>query len=274
MPLIITDSTCDLSLAQAEALGVEMLSLRVNFGSEEFSDKRTITNEEFYAKMAASTELPTTTLVSVGEFSDAFARHPHESIVVVLLSHKLSGTYQSAVVAKALSGRDDIYLVDSLNVTLGLGMLVTYAAALRDAGKTAEQIADELLQKRASLRIYAVIDTLKYLVKGGRLSAAQGAVGSVLGVKPIIEIADGEVRSVSKARGMKAGVREIARMTEQGAHIDRTMPHCLAHTGSLETVAQLRAELDLNDAESYLIGSVVGAHAGPGAAAVVYFEKQ
>ena len=274
MPVIITDSTCDLSLAQAEALGVEMLSLRLNFGSQEFLDKRTITNEDFFAKMAASAELPTTTLISVGEFSDAFARHPHEPILAVLVSHKLSGTYQSAVVAKELSGRDDIYLVDSLSVTLGLGMLVIYAAALRDAGKTVEQIAHELLQKRASLRIYAVIDTLKYLVKGGRLSAAQGAVGSVLGVKPIIKIADGELHSVAKARGMKAGVREIARMIEHGAHIDRTMPHCLGHTGSPETVAQLRAELDLTDAESYLIGSVVGAHAGPGAAAVAFFEQQ
>lgn len=274
MPVIITDSTCDLSLKQAEALGVEMLSLRVNFGMEEFLDKRTITNEAFYRKMQESAELPTTTLISVGEFSDAFARHAKEPIVAILLSHKLSGTYQSAMVAKELSGRDDIYLVDSLSVTLGLGMLVRYAAKLRDEGQTAAQIAQKVTEQRGRLRLYAVIDTLKYLVKGGRLSGVQGAVGSVLGVKPIVALVDGEVRNLGKARGMKAGVKEVVRLAGEGAEIDRTMPHCLAHTGSPEAVALLQTELNLQAAESFLIGSVVGTHAGPGAAAVVYFAKE
>ena len=274
MPVIITDSTCDLSLKQAEALGVEMLSLRVNFGMEEFLDKRTITNEAFYRKMQESAELPTTTLISVGEFSDAFARHAKEPIVAILLSHKLSGTYQSAMVAKELSGRDDIYLVDSLSVTLGLGMLVRYAAKLRDEGQTAAQIAQKVTEQRGRLRLYAVIDTLKYLVKGGRLSGVQGAVGSVLGVKPIVALGDGEVRNLGKARGMKAGVKEVVRLAGEDADIDRTMPHCLAHTGSPEAVALLQMELNLQEAESFLIGSVVGTHAGPGAAAVVYFVKE
>jgi DegV family protein with EDD domain len=156
-----------MSLEETQKLGVEMISLKVNFGAQQFADKRTITNKEFYLKLAASSTVPTTSLVNANEFVEVFERYPDDDLVVLPLSSVLSGTYQSAVVAKSIVARENIYPVDTQTVTIGLGLLVKYAVKLKAEGMSGEQIARLIAQAAKNVRILGIIDTLKYLVKAG-----------------------------------------------------------------------------------------------------------
>ena len=272
--VIITDSTCDMTLSETEALDVEMLSLIVNFGEEEFADKRTITNEEFYLKLKISQKLPTTSLIGVGDFATAFERHNKEDILVLTLSSKVSGTYQSAVMAKEALGRDDIYIVDTETVSIGLGLLVKIAAEKRNNGESAEQIAGEITELAKKLKVFAILDSLKYLVKGGRLTGAQGAIGSMLAFKPIVTMQDGIVQNISKKSGLKAVVAELARIIAEQGGINFDMPIRFAHSGNLPLLLMIYEKLGyFPQEEPYYIGSIVGTHTGPGAAAIAYFEN-
>ncbi|NTU88536.1 MAG: DegV family protein [Actinobacteria bacterium] len=274
-PIIICDSTCDLSVEETQALNVIMLSLKVNFGAESYEDKRTITNEEFYEKLEKSEELPTTSLLNVGDFLNVFTKYPNEEIVVLTLSSKLSGTYQSAVMAKAQLERDNIYLVDTATVAIGLGMLVKLAAQKRDEGMAAREIASFIQDISKRVRVYAVLDTLKYLVKGGRLSSVQGAIGSMLTLKPTIALQDGLVNSIAKNRGMDAAIKNVVEIIDTQDKIDRSMPISFCHSGNLPALKKLVAKLggDPNVEYGYL-GSVVGTHTGPGTIAVSYFAEE
>ncbi len=271
---IITDSTCDMSLRETDSLDVEMLSLKVNFGEDEYIDKKTITNEEFYKKLRNCQELPTTSLISVGDFATAFERHNNEEILVLTLSSKFSGTYQSAVIAKEALGRSDIHIVDTETVSIGLGLLVKLAAEKRNNGETAKQIAKDITKLSKKLKVFAILDSLKYLVKGGRLSNAQGAIGSMLAFKPIIAIQNGEVFNISKKCGLKGAVTELAKIiTEQGG-INFEMPISFTHSGNLPLLRMIYDKLGYSPQEvPYYIGSIVGVHTGPGAAGLAYFDK-
>ena len=274
-PIIVCDSTCDLSLEETQALDVIMLSLKVNFGPESYEDKRTITNEEFYEKLEKSEELPTTSLINVGDFLNVFAQYPNEDIVVLTISSKLSGTYQSAVIAKDQLGRDDIYLVDTSTTAIGLGLLVNIAAQKRDEGMSAKEIATYIQEISKRVRIFAILDTLKYLVKGGRLSSVQGAIGSMLTLKPIITLQDGLVKNIAKSRGMDAAIKNVVEMIDTQEKIDRSMPMAFCHAGNLPALKKLVAKLGGDpDAEYGYLGSVVGTHTGPGTIAVAYFVEE
>ncbi|MEG1650400.1 MAG: DegV family protein [Oscillospiraceae bacterium] len=276
MAIILTDSTCDIGISELNALHVEMLSVKVSFGTDEYADKRGITNEEFYNRLEQCDELPTTTLINIGEFIEAYDRFKHDDIVVITLSSKLSGTYQSAVAACSMSHRDNIFVVDSATVSGGLALLVKQAVKLRDEGFGAREIADKIELLKGRVRTIAMIDTLKYLVKGGRLSGVSGAVGSVLGIKPICSIENGVVNNIAKARSVGCAINEIVRIVTMDKPIDRLLPHIYVHTNNDNAMNQLIDKLDSADGASfdrYMIGSVVGTHAGPGAVAVCYFEK-
>lgn len=274
MAVIIADSTCDLSVAQAQALQIELLSLKVSFGLETFEDKRDISNEAFFERLVASRDLPTTSLLSVGDFLAAFEKHRDEPIVVLTLSAQLSGTWNSAQLAKEETGRDDIYVVDTGMTTSGMGILVLLAAQLRDEGMTACDIAARITEKSRKARYYIILNTLHYLVKGGRLSGAQGAIGGMLSLKPIVTIENGGLRNVAKARGMQAAISALGDLVRAGGEVDMSLPICYAHSGAVPMMHQLMAQLALPaTAGEYYIGSVVGTYAGPGAAAVAFFVK-
>ncbi len=271
---IITDSTSDLMLSETEALDVEMLSLKVNFGEDEYIDKRTITNEEFYLKLQNCQELPTTSLVSVGEFSAAYERYSQEDILVITLSPNFSGTYQSAVLAKEASGRSNIHIIDSESVSIGLGLLVKIAATKSKCGASAQQVAEELTSLAKKIKVYAILDSLKYLVKGGRLSNAEGALGSMLSFKPIITVQNGQVLNVSKKCGLKAAVNEFVKIVAEKDSIDFNMPISFAHSGNPQLLSMIYEKLGhFPQQEPYYIGSIVGVHTGPGAAGIAYFVK-
>lgn len=272
MAVIITDSTSDLTLAQAEELGVEMLSLRVHFGAESYLDKREITNEEFYEKLAAAKELPTTSLLNPEDFIEAFNRHPAEEILVITISSELSGTYQSAVIARETLGRTDISIVDSRCATAALAMLVRIAVQMNAKGMPMPQIAGEMRRLAAKARIIGIVDTLKYLVKGGRLNKVSGYLGGILHIKPILMVRTGTVEPVSKARGDKDAYAQILQLVFEKYPLDTSLPVAFASSEkSRERTESFMRALGLTGPVSTL-GSVVGTHAGPGAIILAYFE--
>lgn len=271
---IITDSTSDLQLKETAELNVEMGHLKVNFGNETFVDKINITNEEFYKKLKESKELPTTTLVNPEEFAEIFNKYPNDEIIGIFISSELSGTYQSAVLAKEMSERENIYIIDSRTVTMGLALLVRHAVKLREDGKTAKEIVDEITELSEKVKMIAIIDTLKYLVKGGRLSAVSGALGGVLGVKPIIAVTGGKVETVAKERGHAKTISKVIELLNEPFSIDKEMPVVFGYSENTTELEDLKKQLTgIKEEKSVIIGSVVGTHAGPGAYGIGFFVK-
>ena len=279
---IITDSTSDLILEQALAWNVKVMPITVHFGEAGYLDRASITAEEFYEKLAACGDaLPTTSQINPAEFSEAFesALDQGNDVIGIFISSELSGTYQSAVIAKELLDSDRIYLVDSRTTTFALGLLVRQAVKLRDEGLNAAQIAERLDKLALRLRLYAVVDTLKYLKLGGRISAATAFAGGLLSIKPVIAVEDGLVAMKGKARGSKQGNNLLRQLVEECGGIDFQKPFALAYSGLSDKLLQKyiddSGELwqgNRQDLPYAMIGSVVGTHAGPGAVAVAFFE--
>lgn len=276
---IITDSTSDITPALAENLGVRVLPLSVQFGEESFRDGLDISNSDFYERLRIAQNLPTTSQINPDAFVSAFqeALDRGDQVVGIFVSSELSGTFQSAVIAKEMLDSQDIFVVDSRHVALALALLVTEAVRMREEDRTAPQIAEELTVLREKVRLYAVVDTLKYLKMGGRISAATAVVGGVLGITPIIALKDGKVESVGKTRGRKAGVQWIREQAD-GEELDFSRPLALGHTDCPEALEDMEKGFSdlaekFSEVESREIGTVVGTHAGPGAAGVAYFVK-
>ena len=198
---IITDSTSDLTEEDLRALNVHMLHMRVIFEDGVYTDGVDITKEQFYEKQASAKVLPKTTQVNPQEYCDAFQPllDNGDEVVAILMSSKLSGTFQSALIAKGMvEGGERLHLVDSLNVTIGEGLLVREAVRLRAAGKSGAEIAAALEEMRRRVRFVAFIGTLKYLKMGGRISASTAVLGTMLNISPVVAIVVGEVKSVGQ----------------------------------------------------------------------------
>ncbi len=276
---IFSDSTCELSPQRQKELNVEVIPLSVHFGDESFRDGIDLTNADFYARLRAAQELPHTAQVNPDEFVERFrpCLEQGDEIVGVFLSSQLSGTFQSAMIARQILGEERIHIVDSTTVTFGLGLLVEMAARLRDEGKDVQGIVAGLGELIPRLRLYAVVETLKYLKMGGRISAATAMVGGVLGVTPILNVRDGVVEAAGKSRGRKGGYQWMARKLEEEP-VDLSLPVAFAHTDAPELMAECEAfflpllpSVQIREGE---IGSVVGTHAGPGATGIAYFTKE
>ena len=217
MVKIVTDSSCDLSLERCAELGVEMLPITVNFGEESYRANVDLTTEDFYDKLAQAKELPHTAQITPAFFEKKFKEYMEagDQVVCLFISSQMSGTLQSATVAKGMLGATNIYLPDTLNVTFALGLLVEEAVKMRDRGLSAPQIVEEIGQLVPRVRLWALIEDLKYLKMGGRLSASSALVASILGICPIITLKDGLVEVVGKARGRKAAFAAIRKLVEK-----------------------------------------------------------
>lgn len=276
---IITDSTCDLSPKRQEELGVEVAPLSVHFGPESFLDGVDLTNEDFYSRLRQAEALPTTAQVNPEDFAARFRSRVEQGdqVVGVFISSLLSGTCQSAAIARDMVDSNNIYVVDSGTVTFALGLLVERAAALRDEGRTAGEIAAELERLSKRLRFYAVVETLKYLKMGGRISAATAVVGGMLGITPILNIRDGVVEAAGKSRGRKGAYQWMEkRMAEEP--VDTSLPVAFGHSDAPAVMAECEAYfmervhgMDIRESD---IGAVVGTHAGPGCAGIAYFAHE
>lgn len=278
MVKILTDSSCDLSPARCEELGVEMLPITVNFGEESYRAHIDISNEEFYQKLAAAKELPMTAQITPGFFQDKFKTYKDagDEVVCLFISSQMSGTLQSAKVAKNLLGADKIYLPDTLNVTFALGLLVEEAVKMRDRGLSAAQIAHEVENLVPRVRLWALIDDLKYLKMGGRLSATSALVASILGICPIITLENGLVEVVGKARGKKAAFKFMQDMVAKepiSSDFSVTIGHAAAPKTRDDFMGFMSAELKKREVHKLDIGSIVGTHTGPGTCGLAYIRK-
>lgn len=277
---LITDSSTDFTSEEAKALGLRHVPLTLVFGAEQYADAVDITPHEFYEKLVSSKDMPTTCQVTPGEFAQQIEQviAQGDEAVVFTLSGKLSGTYQSAVIAAA-DYPDRVVVVDTENATIGGNILVRYALRLRDQGKSAREIGELLEQAKQKVRLYAVVDTLEYLKRGGRVSAAVAFAGSLLSIKPVLAVESGEVVIKGKARGNRQGNNMLKQMVEQGGGIDYDMPYALAYAGvSDENLKAFQADTaslweGVQAPPVIHLGSVIGAHVGPGAVAVAFFEK-
>ncbi len=276
---IIVDSAADVTQELAEKLTI--LPMTVRFGDTEYIDGVTITNKEFYEKLIESDEIPTTSQIGPLAFEKAYkeALSQGEDVVVITVSSKLSGTYQSACIAKEEVG-GNVYVVDSLSVAIGEGILAQYAVRLMEEGKGACEIADILTQKRNDIRVIAMLGTLEYLKKGGRISKTVAFAGELLSIKPVAGVKDGEVVLLGKARGSKQANNLLVKEIEAAGGVDFSMPLLLGYTGIEDSllkkyVEDSRALWEGQDDKLRLasIGSIIGTHVGPGAVAVAFFKN-
>lgn len=273
---IVVDSTADL-LPELRRQ-VDVVPLTVHFGQQEYVDGVTIQAEEFYRKLADCKELPTTSQATPFDFDKVFERIIAEgdTVVAIVVSSRLSGTYQSArIAAEDYPGK--VFVVDTLQVAISSSVLVAYALDLVQQGMCAAEIAEELTAVREKVHLMAVVDTLEYLQKGGRVSKTVAIAGGLLNVKPIIGLTEGEIKMLGKARGNKQANalmnKEIARLG-----IDFSKPILLGYTGTDDTLLRkyMEESSDLWEGRvlpASIVSAVIGTHAGPGAVAVAFFSK-
>ena len=275
---IIVDSTADLTPQYQSR--VHTVPLTLSFGDEEYIDGVTIDKREFYEKLIETDVVPTTSQATPDSFMKAFesAREAGEDVVVITLSSKLSGTYQSAMIAA--EDYENVYVVDGMSAAIGTGILVELAVRLLDSGMEAKEIARTLEQEREKILVVALIDTLEYLKKGGRISKTTAVVGGMLNIKPVVSISDGVINILGKARGSKMGNNLLMQEIEKTGGVDFSKPVLLGYTGIsdalllkyIEDSKQLW-EGNLDEVRYETVGSVIGTHAGPGAVAVAFFKK-
>ena len=277
----IIDSASDILPQEAEALGVIHLPLTVQFGEDSYRDAVDLTHQGFYEKLVESDVLPTTSQIAPGDFAAAYEKviAAGDEALVITLSSKLSGTWQSAVIA-AQDYPDRVFVVDSENVCIGERILVQLALTLRDQGLAARKIAARLEEEKKNIRLLALLDTLEYLKKGGRISAATAFAGGLLSIKPVIAVEDGQVAMKGKARGSKQGNNLLWQLVEECGGIDFAKPFALAYSGLSDKLLQKyiddSGELWQGMAEFLpitTVGCTIGTHVGPGAVAVAFFTK-
>lgn len=277
---IITDSASDLSPELAKELNVHLMHMRVIFEDGVYTDGVDITKAEFYEKQATCKTLPKTTQCNPQEYCDVFQAllDNGDEVISISMSSKLSGTYQSSCIAKELvDGSERLYLVDSLNVTMGEGLLVREAVRMRDAGKSAAEIVAELEVLRHKVRFVAFIGTMKYLKMGGRISATTAVVGGMLNISPIISVVEGEIKSVGQVRGK---LKAMGYAEDFASHYPVDTRHCVVfgHSRCEETLEpfmeRMKQSLHLQDCHHHELGALIGVHAGPGCYGMAYIGLQ
>lgn len=276
---IITDSGSD--LLQNALPGITVLPMAVRFGSTEYRDGINLSPAEFYEKLTESDTLPQTSLISPAVFADAFgeAVAQGETVVAVTISGALSGTYQSAVLAaEEFPGK--VFVVDSRLVAAGEQALVLRARQLADSGCSAAEAAAKLEAEKGDIHILALLDTLEYLQKGGRISKGVAFVGGMLSIKPVVSMRDGEVALIGKARGSRNGNNYLMQEIAKTSGLDFSRPLCLGYTGTEDSllqkyIADSRALWEGHEDALRIshIGPTIGTHVGPGAIAVAFFTK-
>lgn len=275
---IIVDSSTD--VGEQYRSRIEVVPLTLHFGDQEYFDGVTIDKQEFYRKLVESDALPTTSQATPAMFDSVFREvaAAGDSAVVICLSSKLSGTYQSACIAA--EDYENIYVVDSLSVAIGTGVLAEYAVRCAEEGMPASLIASLVTQRREDICVIALLDTLEYLKKGGRISKTVAFAGGVLNIKPVVTVTEGEVTLIGKARGSRNGNNLLVEKIRQAGGVDFTLPVLLGYTGLssalLDKYVEDSRELwkdALEEIPRSLLCSVIGTHVGPGAVAAAFFKK-
>ncbi|HEY87748.1 MAG TPA: DegV family protein [Dehalococcoidia bacterium] len=275
---IVTDSLSDITSDIAQGLGITIVPLTVSFGRESFLDRVTMTTDEFYYRLAHDPIWPTTTQPSPGDFVNIYNKLAKETdeILVVTLSSKLSGTYESALSARSLVEKEcRIEVIDSLTVAMGLGLIVIAAAKAAQAEANLDEVADMVHRAMPRSHLIAYFDTLKYLAKGGRIGKAQGLLGAMLSVKPILTVKDGEMAEKTKLRSRAAGMDYLYDSVAGFAHIEGlAVEHATTPDDADRLVERLGSLFPKECIYRSTISPVVGTYAGPNAMAITILEAE
>lgn len=278
---IVTDTAADIPLAEANSLAVELVKLNVNFGDMPFDVLAEDAFDVFYRLLESSKELPTTSQPAPTDYLQIFqsAKEAGDEVVVITLSSKLSGTLQSATIAKQMADYEPIYIIDSKQAAMGQRLLVEYAARLRDSGKTAAQIAGVIGDAAGRVCLFAALDTLKYLRRGGRIPRSAEVVGTLMGIRPLITVnSEGSVSMAGKARGHAGAVTGMVKLMDAHTNFDDAAPVYFGYTAQdqyCRNFAKLAAaRYRLKNTPIVPVGPVVGTHVGPNAFAVAYLVKE
>lgn len=281
---IIIDSASDITQEEASQKEIQVLPLEVRFGEDVYLDGVDLTHRAFFEKLIESNELPKTSQINEYRWKEAFEKATADGsqVIAITISSKLSGTYHSAkFAAQRFEGK--VFVIDSLTVAIGERNLCDYALRLIKDGQSASEIVTALEQIKSKIQVLAVVDTLKYLRKGGRISSLTAFAGEMLSIKPVISVTNGEIKLVGKAMGSKKSNNLLMQLVEKCGGIDFEMPYGIVYSGLSDMYLQKYlqdSELlwkehvnDVHDIPSYMIGSTVGTHVGPNAIGVSFFAK-
>ncbi|WP_434284038.1 DegV family protein [Clostridium botulinum] len=272
---IITDSTADLPKDIIEKYDIEVIPLFVSFGDKVYKDGVDIKLEQLFTKIEKENVFPQTSQVNPQRFYEYYKKYTDKgySIISIHISSKMSGTYQSACLAKDMLDSDNIIVIDSNNVTSGLGLLVIKACKLKDEGLSIEEIVKGVKETIPHIKSVLAFETLDYLVKGGRLSKTAGFIGNVLGIKPILAVENGEMVVKDKVRGSKKAIRAIFEYIGK-LGLKQGEPCILLHVQNKDILGTLRENLNQDEANfiECTVGCVVGIYAGPRACGIFFIE--
>ena len=278
---VITDTASEYSIEEARQNNVMLVPMHIRFGSEEYLDRYEMTNEDFFQKLVVSEYFPTTSMVTPDEWKRAFSdalKDDSDEIICVTMPKRLSGTFNSAVIASK-EFKNNIYIVDSLNVTLGEKVVVDRVVELVKTCKNAKEVYDIITEEKKSVRMICLVDTLEYLRRGGRVGYLQAIIGNILHIKPIVLVSNSKVEVIGKARGSKNGSIMLREKIDSFGGIDFNYPEELGYSGLSDAAIKkyINDNPDLmkdgKNTKYSLIGSTIGTHAGPGAIALAAFFK-
>ena len=277
---ILCDSSADFDIEEIKALDLLYVPIPVMFGDETFIEGENITKDEFYQKLTTLPDFPTTSQPSPASFLDYFkeAKKNNDEIVAIIIPEALSGTFQNAHMAKNMAEYDNIYLVDGLNIAAALRILIEHAVKLRDEGKSAAEIAEEITSLRTRTKVYAALDTLENLYRGGRLSKAAAGIGELANLKPVVTLDEkGAVMVCSKAIGKNKAIGNIIKHLDT-LELDENFPLYFVYSDDTANVTILKDKLiaagyNVKDSKLCNLGPTLGTHVGIGAYGVSYVEK-
>ena len=273
----LVDTSSDYTVDEVKEKGMELVPLHITLGEADYRDAYDLTKEGFYELLTSSEEVPKTSQPSPQDFVEAFeeAEEKGDDLICILLSSKLSGTFQSAVLSKDIVEYDKIHLVDSLGATHMIRLMADYGQELAKEGKTAEEIVAALNEMKSKIKVLAVVDTLEYLCKGGRVSRAAAAIGEMAKVKPMITVAEGQVSVVGKSMGKNKAISNALKYIEANEP-DTNFPMysvCTYGTENCDAFDERAKAAGYEIKERLQVGATIGTHVGPGAFGVVYVKK-
>lgn len=278
---IVTDSGADLETPEFDQLRVELVPLSITVDQRTYQTNKNFNKNDFFTMLQKAEIFPTTSQPAPADFEAVFksAKQAGDDIVYIALSSALSGTCQTANLVKNLGNYNNVHIVDSLSATLGQKLLVMQAAKLRDLGFSAADIAAELEELKGRIRIFAGVDTLEYLYKGGRLSKASASIGTLARIKPVVTLTqEGTVHVAGKGIGTGKAMSIVLSMVEKNP-VDTRYPVLGVYSGdseNLKTLLEKAKKIDVEVPEElcFSLGPVIGAHVGPGAYGLIYISKE
>lgn len=279
---LMIDSASDIGKEEADSLGIHLIPMVISFGEDEFLDGVNLTPAQFYEKLVKTSALPTTSQINPFRFEEEFenATKNGDEVIVITISSKLSGTYNNAVQASEKFA-NKVFVIDSLNACVGERLLALYALKLINDKKPAKEVAEELENAKHKIQVIAMIDTLKYLKKGGRISAAVAFAGELLSLKPMIAVIGGEVKIIGKCLGFKKAINFLDKAVAEKGGINFDMPYASIWSGTddvnlkkyLEESKGVWQDAPNGSIPKYILGGTIGTHIGTGAVGLAFFKK-